>query len=231
MKRFTILLLLMLLPMLFTAGVVYGSDDLVGIWNGTIKFEEKLKVRLNVKKSESDGKLQATFDNLDEGRMGLPADTIKQDEQQVTFSFSNIGVKYECTLSNDGKALDGYWLQGQSKFPMNLKGEKIISGIIGTWQGYLDISQKLRLRLKVKKIEGKFQATMDSLDQGAMDLPVDEIKCDENQVSFAMYNIGARFAGNLDKTGTVINGNYSQSGATVPLTFNKESESQKTKNP
>ena len=126
MKRFTSFTIVLLL---ITAGVVYGSDGLVGIWNGTIKFEKKLKVRLNVKKS--DGKLQATFDSLDEGRMGMLADTIKQDEQRVTFSFSSIGVKFEGTLSNDGKAIDGNWLQGQGKFPLNLKGEKIVLEKLG----------------------------------------------------------------------------------------------------
>ena len=110
-------------------------------------------------------------------------------------------------------------------------GEKIISGIVGTWQGNLNVTQKLRLRLKVKKIEGKFQASLDSLDQGANDLPVDEIKLDKNQVTFVMKSLGASFFGNLDKKGTIINGNFSQSGTTLPLTFNKESESQKTKNP
>jgi len=226
MKRitgFTIVLLLI------TAGVVYGNDGLVGIWNGTLKFEKNLKVNLNVEKS--DGKLLATFNSFEMGINNMPVNTITQDEQRVTFSISNIGVKFEGTLSNGGKAMDGKWLQGKDKFLLNLKGEKIISGIVGTWQGYLHVSQKLRLRLKVKKIEEKFQATMDSLDQGANDLPVDEIKLDKNQVTFVMNSLGASFVGTLDDKGTIIDGNFSQSGATLPLIFNKESESQETKSP
>jgi hypothetical protein len=226
MKRFTSFTIVLLL---ITAGVVYGSDSLVGIWNGTLKFEKSLKVNLNVEKSD-DG-LLAAFSSLEMGLNNMPVNTIKQEEQRVTFSISNIGVKFEGTLSNDGKAIDGNWLQGQDKFLLNLKGEKIISGIVGTWQGYLHVSQKLRLRLKVKKVEEKFQATMDSLDQGANDIPVDEIKCDENQVTFVMNSLGASFVGTLDEKGTIIDGSFSQSGTTLPLIFNKESESQETKNP
>ncbi len=232
MKHFTSLAIVLLL--IIAVGIYFFSkhdnDSLVGIWNGTIKFEENLNVHLYVKKS--DGKLLATFNNLKMGLKEMPVDTIKRDEQSVTFSFSSIGAKFEGTLSNDGKAIDGNWLQGKEKFSLSLKGEKIMPGtIVGTWQGNLNITQKLRLRLKVKKIEGKFQASMDSLDQDAMDLLVDEIKLDKNQVTFVMKSLGASFIGNLDEKGAIINGNFSQSGAILPLAFNKESESQKTKNP
>jgi hypothetical protein len=226
MKHFTSVAIVLLLV---TAGVLYGSEDLVGIWNGTIKFEKNLKVNLNVEKS--DGKLVATFNSLEMGLNNMPVNTIKREEQRVTFSISNMGVKFEGTLSNDGKAVDGKWLQGKDKFPLHLKGEKIVSGIVGTWQGYLHASQKLRLRLKVKKIEETFQATMDSPDQGANDLPVDGIKIDKNQVTFEMKNLGASFVGKLDENGTIIDGTFTQSGAALPLVFNKESESKETKNP
>ena len=221
--------------LVIAAAVVYfflqsDNDSLAGIWNGTIQFKNNLRVCLNVKKS--DGKLLATFDNPDMGLKNMPVDTIKRDEQRLAFSISSIGAKFEGTLSHDGKTIDGNWFQEKDTFSLNLKGEKIMPGtIVGTWQGNLNVTQKLRLRLKVKKIEGKFQASLDSLDQGANDLPVDEIKRDKNKVTFVLKSLGASFVGNLDKKGTIINGNFSQSGTTLPLTFNKESESQKTKNP
>src|SRR5713226_7600427 len=50
-------------------------------------------------------------------------------------------------------------------------------GIEGTWQGTLKAGVlDLRLAFKIsKKPDGSFTATMDSIDQGAKDIPVDEV--------------------------------------------------------
>jgi len=227
MKRSTIITPILLV---ITAAVVYfflqyDNDSLAGIWNGTLKFEKNLKVNLNVEKS--DDKLLATLNSLEMGLNNMPVNTIKRDEQRITFSISSIGAKFEGTLDHNGNTIDGKWFQEKDTFSLNLKREKMIPGtIVGTWQGNLYVTQKLRLRLKVKQLDGQFQASLDSLDQGANDLPVDEIKLDKNQVTFGLKSLGARFVGNLDKKGTIINGNFSQSGATLPLAFSKESESQ-----
>lgn len=88
------------------------------------------------------------------------------------------------------------------------------------WEGVLDVgSAKLRLVLKVTVINGKFEATLDSLDQGTMNLPVERVQHDASAVRFEMSAIGAQFAGVMNAEMSEITGEWTQRGRTWPLVW------------
>ncbi len=91
------------------------------------------------------------------------------------------------------------------------------------WQGALEVgSVKLRLVLKISKApDGTLTATMDSIDQGAMNLPVDSIIIEDKTMRFTMKKIGGSYEGTLSEDGTAVTGLWTQSGQSLPLTFER----------
>ncbi|MGE3172147.1 MAG: alpha/beta hydrolase family protein [Planctomycetota bacterium] len=93
--------------------------------------------------------------------------------------------------------------------------------LVGTWQGTLDAGPaKLRLAFHVTLRDGALHATLDSIDQGAEGLPVDEVTLLDGAVHFAMPRLGATFDGTLDADGARIVGEFRQ-GTALPLTLAK----------
>src|SRR5260370_26762132 len=74
-------------------------------------------------------------------------------------------------------------------------------GIEGTWQGTLKAGiVDLRLAFKIsKKPDGSFTATMDSIDQGAKDLPVDEVTWKDPTLRLELKKIQGVFEGKANK--------------------------------
>src|SRR5215510_6768194 len=93
----------------------------------------------------------------------------------------------------------------------------------GDWEDALDLrAMKLRLALKVMKAaDVSLAAKLDSLDQGAKDLPVDVISLKDGAVHFEMKRIVVVFDGALNKEGSEISGQFKQGGASRPLTLKR----------
>lgn len=91
----------------------------------------------------------------------------------------------------------------------------------GAWEGTLNAGTvKLRLALKVtKEADGALSAKFQSLDQSPDELAVDVISLKDGAVHFEMKRLLAAFDGTLNPEGTEIAGQFSQGGASFPLTF------------
>jgi uncharacterized protein len=92
----------------------------------------------------------------------------------------------------------------------------------GTWLGKLTVGAvELRLGLIVSKDDaGKLQATLNSIDQGGMTLPADEITVAPGGAThFAIKLIGASFDGKLAPDRSAIEGTFAQGGGKLPLKF------------
>jgi pimeloyl-ACP methyl ester carboxylesterase len=102
----------------------------------------------------------------------------------------------------------------------------------GNWHGKLNATfGGLRLVLKISKAaDGTFKATMDSPDQGAVDLAVDEFTFKDSYVRFEMNDIHASFNGGLSRDGSEIAGQFSQ-GPTSPLVLRREGNATPTASP
>ncbi len=106
-------------------------------------------------------------------------------------------------------------------------------GVEGHWQGTLDVgSMKLRLALHIHKgPTGALTGTLDSLDQGAMDLPIETVALEGATVRLALPQIGGSYEGKLAPSGTEITGIWKQGGAELPLTFQRTEKAAELKRP
>ncbi len=94
------------------------------------------------------------------------------------------------------------------------------------WQGALDVGGiKLRLVLKISRNpDGTLKATLDSIDQGAMNLPIESIVIENKTMHFTMKSIGGSYEGILSEDGSEVTGTWTQSGQSFPLVFKRMTE-------
>ena len=91
--------------------------------------------------------------------------------------------------------------------------------IEGIWQGVLKVQGvKLRIVFKIsRKSDGTLTATMDSPDQGAKDIPVEDVSFKNGNLRMEVKSIRGIFEGKLKKDFLTIEGEWKQSGLTLPL--------------
>jgi hypothetical protein len=95
-------------------------------------------------------------------------------------------------------------------------------GIEGNWQGTLDVgAAKLRLGLHVtKNAQGEFSSKLDSIDQGAMGIPVKVTTFVGTTLHLELPNLQATYNGTLSADGSEISGTFLQ-GSPFALTFKR----------
>jgi len=98
----------------------------------------------------------------------------------------------------------------------------------GNWMGALDLAgAKLRLVLKVEKGASGYTAKLDSIDQGAKDLPIDTVTFEGGEVAFAAAQFGMAYKGAMNGDGNEIVGKFSQGGSSSAFVFTRISEAPK----
>jgi uncharacterized protein len=101
--------------------------------------------------------------------------------------------------------------------------------IEGNWLGTLDTGGvKMRLVLKVTKTENGFAAKLDSIDQGAKDLPIDSITLKGDKVNFFAAQFGMSYEGTLNEKADEISGTFRQGAGSTPFVFKRIAEIPKT---
>ena len=163
-------------------------------------------------------------------------------------SFSMWGVpgtpRFTGKLSKDGRQLYGTFSQGGARFPFKLerKGDvdpaKVAApksppppiqgvpgkGLVGIWFGRLEAGQiSLRLLFRIARDqEAGFSGTLDSLDQGAMELRISRIRFKDNSVRLNLDRPRASFEGTISPDGSEIVGYWNQGGRSTPLTIKRQ---------
>src|SRR5438128_785501 len=99
-------------------------------------------------------------------------------------------------------------------------------GIEGDWQGTLTAgAARLRLGLHIAKNEkGQYTSKLDSIDQGAMGIPVSQTTLAGNKLHLEMPGLHAKYDGVF--TGREISGTFTQ-GAEIDLTFERVAKIEK----
>jgi pimeloyl-ACP methyl ester carboxylesterase len=91
------------------------------------------------------------------------------------------------------------------------------SSVDGLWQGTLNAGPlKLRVVLHLNGATGKF----DSVDQGALGLPIETVSLKDRAVTMSMSKLNATFAGTLSADGNEIDGTFTQ-GVALPLVLRR----------
>jgi hypothetical protein len=112
---------------------------------------------------------------------------------------------------------------GLAVLPARAGAEKA-PAIVGDWEGTLDAGAqgKLRVVLHVTQAkDGSLAATLDSPDQNATGIPVTTITYKEPALHFESEPIKGSYDGKMNKENAEIAGDWSQSGATLPLVFKR----------
>jgi pimeloyl-ACP methyl ester carboxylesterase len=92
----------------------------------------------------------------------------------------------------------------------------------GDWKGTIDAGgTKLDLVLHISGKDGALSATLDSPDQGATGLLIDSISVTGKSLRFEMKSLGANYEGVFSADGSQIEGQFSQQGQRLPLTFKR----------
>lgn len=100
------------------------------------------------------------------------------------------------------------------------------SGVVGTWQGDLQVPGGLSLAIVFHieaDAEGGLTATADSPDQGAIGIPVAGVTFEGGHLSLQMPTVGASFRGTLAGPDRV-EGTFLQGGAEMPLVLDRVDE-------
>ncbi len=131
-------------------------------------------------------------------------------DRRTSACFSNLlAVFFLCTLPAV--------LQGADESPP-AKGPE------GIWQGTLKIQGVLERRLLFKienAQDGSLKAALDSIDQGAKDIAVDEVRFDDGELTLTIKKIGASFTGKMNEEAAEVVGKFKQGGQTFPLTLKR----------
>ena len=85
------------------------------------------------------------------------------------------------------------------------------------WRGVLDINGTIHRIILKRLLRPPYTATLDSLDQGLEDIPVDNMVSDTINLSFEVKSINATFEGKAMEFG--ISGEWKQDGKSLPLIF------------
>jgi pimeloyl-ACP methyl ester carboxylesterase len=142
----------------------------------------------------------------------------------VNFALKAPAAEYDGDLDDAGQVLTGVWKQGGASLPLVLnRGGLAAEPPPELWYGKLSVpgGLELRLVLRVTRPAGGPHAVLDSLDQGATNIPIDSVSFDGGVLKFASAKIDASFTGKLDKAGAQAAGEFIQHGTKTPLTLAK----------
>lgn len=100
-------------------GGILSAQSLAGDWHGTLEISG-MKIRLIFHLQEADGSYTATMDSPDQGAKGIPVQTVKWENEELTISMPNLALTYTATLNEDGNTLKGTFQQGPMSAPLEL---------------------------------------------------------------------------------------------------------------
>ena len=98
--------------------------------------------------------------------------------------------------------------------------------IVGTWQGTLKVqTMELRVVFHIQADStGAMKATLDSPDQGAKGIPVDNVSTRLDSVTFTIHAISGSYEGIKQPGDSVITGTWKQGGLALPLDIHRTHE-------
>jgi hypothetical protein len=195
------------------------AQDILGDWQGTLQAgPAEFHLLVHISKT-GDGSLKATMDSLDQGAMGIPISTMVLKDSTLTFTSPTIHGSYRGKVNAGATSIEGAWTQGQP-LPLNFTRAVKPSGIDGAWEGTLDVGQKLRLVLHLTTTRDGLDATMDSPDQGAAGIAATATR-QGALLTVDLGSLGAKFQGNIAPDLSAIEGAFTQSGASFPLSLKR----------
>jgi uncharacterized protein len=209
------------------SGDAGAPGTIVGDWAGALEAGgSRLRLVLHVTRGE-DGSLKATLDSLDQGANGIPVSSIAVKDGTLSMKVDAVRGMYEGKVNAEATEIKGTWTQST---PLDLNFKRVVVGaqekeaavapsdIDGDWKGTLEAGgAKLRLVFHIKNTKDGLTATLDSLDQGAMGIPVSTVTRDGATLKIVLKAIDGGFAGKISADLKTIDGTWTQRGNSLPL--------------
>ncbi|PYJ86907.1 MAG: hypothetical protein DME22_03525 [Verrucomicrobia bacterium] len=215
-----------------------GQTDAAGYWEGAITLPAtSLGIQVDLQRDGAQWK--GTISIPVQGLRNFALNNVTARGADVAFAMPGIpgNPEFKGKLATDAKTITGDFTQGGQTLAFRLERKAAKpkqtaetpakgvpgQGLAGAWQGSLKVSlTELRLVLKVSKSgEGKLTGTMDSIDQGARDIPIDKIDYKEDTVHLELKKIGGTYDGKMSENGSEITGDWKQGGQSLPLVFKR----------
>jgi hypothetical protein len=188
-----------------------------------------------------DGALVSTFDNIDQGIYGIKVkstvladssltmtvdDVVQVNGQSMTLRGTFAGI-----LNKDATEVVGTWSQHEPEQPTSDLTMKRTSppaavhaapaSVAGDWQGSLNAGgTELRLLLHMTAKDGGLSATLDSIDQGADDIPVSAVTLVNSKLNLTVDAVHGTYEGTVNNDFSQIKGTWSQ-GQPLDLVFKR----------
>ena len=215
-----------------------GYPNIAGDWGGTLNVHGQT-LRVIMKITGTNGAYQAKVNSIDQG-MELQASALAYDYPSLQVQLASIGGAYSGKFSASEKELVGAWRQGGASLPLTLTrtetpvapaelapedyAPRAGSDVQGFWQGTLNVGQaSLRLNFKISEgADGALRVAIDSVDQGARNLPASGATYQSPTLKLEFAGIGGTFAGTV--SGQQIKGTWTQLKHSWPLVLNRTNE-------
>ncbi len=206
------------------------SPDPVGEWTGVLQTPRgEVTLVLHVTKTD-EGTLSAQVENVFQAPGQLnDIDAFTVEDGHLSWRINRIGASYEGDWVEAEMQWQGTFNQG-AELPLNFSRglpapTSVVEGLDGTWRGALQSNgATLRLVLHVTTGERGTIATLDSPDQLARGLPIDNLTHDGPQVSFDFTRGQQRFEGVLADDGSELVGTWIAPNGRRPFTLVRDAE-------
>jgi RNA polymerase sigma factor (sigma-70 family) len=208
-----------------------------GSWEGVVTANGS-RLRLVLRIFRTNDTYRAVIDSVDQGAKDIPVARLSARPDSIHAELPALDADYQAALNADGTEMSGTWKQLNRRFSLQLKktteadrvaetlgadeyAPRADSDLQGAWEGVLKAGNtSLRLNLRIAEpAAGTFHAEMDSVDQGARNLPVTSLTYQKPAIRFEMTGINGVYEGNLDDRGGQMTGTWTQMGKKFPLTF------------
>ncbi len=214
------------------------GDNALGDWHGVLATPRgNLTIVVTVKKDDA-GALKAELESVDQAPgVKIPMSSFSVTDSHMSFAISRIQASYEGDWDAAGQQWKGTFHQG-ADLPLTLsKGlpapKPVIEGLDGRWEGTIDRNgTKLRLVLRITTGPQGTNVVLDSPDQLARGIPVQDLSRDGSTVRLHLNQGNQSYEGQLSADGKTITGTWTSAiGEKLPLTFSHTSDTAARKTP
>ena len=208
---------------------------LSGQYEGTLDFGTQ-KLRIITEFAQNQQKTIGLLYSIDQTQDAIPMSSVKVSSKNLKFEIKNLNIKFSGKIKDD--TIIGTFTQFGKNVPLKLTknkkektietlleftiSEKIITELVGTWNGEIkpNIFNKLRLKLVFEKTDKKIKGYLISIDQSKAQIPITNISEKDGKIDVQISSIGAFISGKLIKN--TFKGSFKQNNFTQNVKFTKE---------
>jgi hypothetical protein len=214
-----------LLCALFAAAPALAETP-VGDWTGVAPMRSgACRIAIHVS-AEPDGVLVGTADSPDQGAFHVVLANVRSSGQALSFDLPTDAGHFEGRWSARDGAWTGYWIQGQSTVPLDLRRGYLsrprqlsLSSLDGDWTGIVGVEASMRLRLTfhIRTDERGTTVVSENPDHLANGAAPETIARIGDHVILSLNAMDGEVQANLSDDGQVMRGALIQAGQQYPL--------------